>query len=211
MYITNEWYYFIGAFDKKTCNKIKRLATNKWVDSAVDTASGLTDEERKSGKIPDYKPDYSVRISDVAWMRDQWLFDLIWPYMISANKEAGWGYDIKAAESMQITRYRKGGFYNFHRDGMGDQLSKYDNPENPFMHGHVRKLSMTVLLNDTYEGGEFEFMTYNKGECNTTIPTEFSMAGSVIVFPSGMEHRVRPVTKGIRYSLVVWFVGPPFV
>jgi len=32
----------------------------------------------------------------------------------------------------------------------------------------------------------------------------------IIVFPSDMEHRVAPVTKGIRYSLVVWFLGPPF-
>ena len=36
-------------------------------------------------------------------------------------------------------------------------------------------------------------------------------AGSVIVFPSSMEHRVAPVTKGIRYSVVCWFLGPPFV
>jgi PKHD-type hydroxylase len=35
--------------------------------------------------------------------------------------------------------------------------------------------------------------------------------GSVIVFPSDTEHRVTPVTKGIRYSLVAWFLGPPYV
>ena len=66
---------------------------------------------------------------------------------------------------MQITRYRKGGFYNFHQDGNGDHLSAYNNPQNAFMHGHVRKLSMTTLLSDSYEGGEFQFASYGKEEC----------------------------------------------
>ena len=209
LYFTNEWYIHEQVVDKKTCDKIKNLGKGNWEESSVDTSKGTTDEERRIGKKGDYKPDKKVRISQIFWTTEQWIYDLTWPYMMEANRQAGWNLNIKAAESMQVTRYKKGGFYNFHKDGNSDHLSAYDNPENPFMHGHVRKLSMTVLLNDTYEGGEFEFMTYNKGECNTTIPTEFSMAGSVIVFPSGMEHRVRPVTKGIRYSLVNWFVGPP--
>jgi len=45
--------------------------------------------------------------------------------------------------------------------------------------------------------------------CEISVP-EFNKTGSIVVFPSDMEHRVAPVTKGIRYSLVVWFVGPPF-
>ena len=208
--LTNEWFIFEGALDKKTCNKIKRLAKNNWLESAVDTSRDITDEERKTGKKGDYKPDSKTRISDIAWITDQWVYDTIWPYMQQANQRAGWGYQIKAAESMQITRYRKGGFYNFHLDGNGDHLSAYDNPGNAYMHGHVRKLSMTTLLSDSYEGGEFQFATYGKEECNISTP-EFSKVGSIVVFPSAMEHRVAPVTKGIRHSLVTWFVGPPFV
>ena len=208
--LTNEWYIFEGALDKKTCNKIKRLARNNWEESSVDTSKGITDEERKTGRKGDFKPDPKTRISDIAWITDQWVYDTIWPYMQEANQEAGWGYHIKAAESMQITRYRKGGFYNFHRDGNGDHLSAYYQPDNAFMHGHVRKLSMTTLLSDSYEGGEFQFASYGKEECKISIP-EFSKVGSIVVFPSSMEHRVAPVTKGIRHSLVTWFVGPPFV
>ena len=44
----------------------------------------------------------------------------------------------------------------------------------------------------------------------TITPIE-ATAGSVIVFLSSMEHRVAPVTKGTRYSVVCWFLGPPFV
>ena len=208
--LTNEWYIFEGALDKKTCNKIKRLAKDNWEDSSVDTSKGVTDEERKTGHQGDYKPDPKTRISDVSWVTDQWVYDTIWPFMQEANEKAGWGYHIKAAESMQITRYRKGGFYNFHQDGNGDHLSAYNNPTNAFMHGHVRKLSMTTLLSDSYEGGEFQFASYGKEECEISTP-EFSKVGSIVVFPSSMEHRVGSVTKGIRYSLVTWFVGPPFV
>ena len=208
--LTNEWFVFeAGAVDKKTCNKIKRWASKKWETSAVDTAKGTTDEERKTGRKGDYKPDPKTRISDVAWCNDQWLYDVIWPFMVRANEEAGWRYQIKAAESCQITRYKKGGFYSFHRDGNGDHLSAYNNPQNAFMHGYVRKLSMSVMLNDNFDGGAFEFASYGKEECNVS-PIEAS-AGSVIVFPSAMEHRVAPITKGIRYSVVCWFVGPPFV
>ena len=98
--------------------------------------------------------------------------------------------------------------YNFHRDGTGCHMSKYNNPTNAFMHDHVRKISMTVLLNKSFEGGDFEFTSYSKEKCEVT-PVEMNQ-GDIIVFPSFMEHRVAPITKGIRYSLVTWFVGPPF-
>ena len=208
--MTNEWFLFHSeSIDKKTCTKIKNWAKDKWRPSYVDTQVGTTAEERKKGRKGDFKSDPKTRISDVAWCSEQWLYDIIWPFMKHANDEAGWRYQIKAGETCQIKRYKKGGFYNFHRDGNGDHLSAYNNPQNAFMHGHVRKLSMSVMLNDNFEGGAFEFASYGKEECTVT-PIE-ATAGSVIVFPSAMEHRVAPITKGTRYSVVVWFVGPPFV
>jgi len=209
LYFTNEWYIFEQVIDKQTCNKIKKLGQGNWEASSVETQSGTTDEERKTGRKQEFKPDPKTRISDIAWCNEQWLYDIIWPFMVRANEDAGWKYNIKAGESCQITRYKKGGFYSFHRDGNGDHLSAYNNPTNAFMHGHVRKLSMSVMLNDNFDGGAFEFATYGKEECTVT-PVE-ATAGSVIVFPSAMEHRVAPITKGTRYSVVCCFVGPPFV
>ena len=209
MFNTNEWFYIIEGLNKKTCNKIRNSAKGKWVESAIDTKKDTTDEERITGSKPIPGIDKKSRISDIVWTTDQWIYDTIWPYMQEANERAGWEYDIKGAESMQITRYKKGGFYRFHKDGKGDHLSAYDEPDTEFMHGHVRKLSMTVLLNDNYEGGEFQFVTLNKEKCEIHTP-EFNKTGTIIIFPSDMEHRVAPVTKGIRYSLVVWFLGPPF-
>ena len=39
---------------------------------------------------------------------------------------------------------------------------------------------------------------------------EILTKGSIIVFPSHVWHRVKPVTSGTRYSLVVWSIGDPF-
>ena len=212
MYVTNEWFFFTKCIDKKTCNKIKKIPKDsgrKWEVSSVDTQEDTTEEERVTGRKGNYKTSTKIRTSDVCWVSEQWVYDIIFPLLHEANERAGWKYNIKAAEPTQLTRYHKGGFYNLHRDGVGDHLSAYENPTNAYLHGHVRKLSMSVMLNDNFEGGAFEFASYSKGKCKIT-PIE-ATAGSVIVFPSGMEHRVAPITKGIRYSLVVWFLGPSFV
>ena len=209
MFNINEWYYFTEGLDKKTCNKIRNSAKGKWKKSEVTTKIDTTDEERKTGEKPILGIDKKLRISDVIWTKDQWIYDTIWPWMEGANEQAGWKYDITGSEVMQITRYKKGEFYYFHKDGRGDHVSAYNQPDNKFTHGNVRKLSMTVLLNDNYEGGEFQFATYNKEECEIHTP-EFNKTGMIIMFASDVEHRVAPVTKGIRYSLVVWFLGPPF-
>jgi PKHD-type hydroxylase len=209
MYLINEWYFFTSAIDKKTCNKIKALGKDTFRSAEVDRQRKIEEEDRKTGIEQKYTVDKEKRISDVSWTVDQWVIDLLWPYMMEANKSAGWGFDIQAVEDMQITRYKAGMFYDWHRDGRADCLSTYDNPDNKFLHGYGRKLSMTILLNDNYEGGDFQFCTYGE-EKNKVHTPEFNSTGSIIVFPSFMEHRVLPVTKGTRYSLVAWFIGPPF-
>ena len=196
MNLTNEYYYFTEALDKETCDKIMKAGARDFGEAVV----GHGDKPIVNKKI---------RTSTTAWLNDQWLYDLIWPYMEAANAKSGWEYDIKAAESVQITRYETGGFYNFHKDGKSDNLGAYNEPENKFMHGNVRKLSMSIILNDDYEGGGFEFATLVKEAANIYTP-DFNKLGSIIVFPSYMVHRVQPVTQGTRYSLVSWFLGPPF-
>jgi len=211
----NEWYSFTSSIDKSICNRIKKLAHNKWKDASIQLEPGdvgreFTEEERKIGIARNPGIDKKIRISEIVWIDNQWVYEIIRPYMEIANNEAGWKYDINAVESMQITKYKKGGYYSFHVDGRGDHLSTFNDPDNKIKHGNVRKLSMTLLLNDKYEGGEFQFASYGREKCTISTP-EFNTMGSVIVFPSGMEHRVAPVIKGVRYSLVVWFMGPPFV
>ena len=204
MELTTEWYTYKNAIDSATCTKIIELANETFEVATIRDSDGKDIKESQSGVDP-----RKTRISDIAWSNDQWLIDLIWPYMLEANEQAGWNYDIRAVESIQITRYKEGNFYHFHRDGRSDSFSTYNNPENKFLHGHLRKLSMCIVLNDDYEEGDFQFsvLCANGGAATHTPPLT---AGSIIVFPSFMMHRVTPVTKGTRYSLVAWFVGPPF-
>ena len=203
--VTNQYYIFESVIRQDICSKIKDKTKEKW-----DSASAMDEVwDEKEGWGLEEKPDLKSRISSIAWTEDLWLYDVIWPYMLEANEEAGWKYNIQNAEAMQITKYEKGGFYGFHTDGRGDYLSVYNNPDTPEIDGYVRKLSMSIPLNKDFEGGEFQFANYSNEKC-TVETVEISM-GSIIVFPSFLEHRVEPVTKGTRYSIVIWFTGPPFV
>jgi|TARA_R100000306_G_scaffold48419_1_gene45823 PKHD-type hydroxylase len=210
MDLTNEWFYYTAAIDKKTCNKIKNLGKDNFKAAKIDkNCNETTAEERKTGRVKDVGEDKKNRVSHTSWTNEQWVIDLIWPYMLKANEKSGWNFDIVAVEPIQITKYETGGFYSWHIDGGSDCLSVYDKPGNKFLHGNVRKLSMTILLNGNYQGGDFQFSNYSKLQAKVETP-DFKSSGSVMVFPSFLEHSVAPVTKGTRYSLVAWFLGPPF-
>ena len=67
----------------------------------------------------------------------------------------------------------------------------------------TRKLSFTMQLSDSndYEGGDL--VLYPGGP---EIIADRSK-GAITIFPSYVLHEVKPVTKGSRCSLVVWFRG----
>ena len=170
--------------------------------------------------------DTYIRDSEVCFFNYDWCYDLIMPYVYKANSSAGWNFDIDFAEDFQFTKYYPDGFYGWHVDGGGDMYSSYlpldENTKkeknrlySPYLswQGKCRKLSVTVNLNSPgeYEGGKLKFDCgpHAKGErfheCDEIKPQ-----GSIIVFPSFLYHQVTPVTKGTRYSLVLWTLGKPF-
>ena len=106
-------------------------------------------------------------------------------------------------QPVQFARYRDGGHYGWHQDINERGISP---------HGESRKLSLTFSLSDpkTYEGGHLEFY---RGErpMEEQVIKDIRDQGSVVVFDSRDYHRVTPVTKGTRYSIVCWTVGPNFV
>ena len=202
----NEWHLIPNAIDKKTCKKIIALGKNSFEPGSLN----IHKDTREDVKAV-FKPgiDKRTRQSDIFWIKNLgWITDLIIPSLASANEKAGWKYNIIGVEALQLTRYRKGGFYSWHVDGKGCHQSARTYGEDPTP--YVRKLSLTVLLNDNYEGGDFEFCSYHRTQHQITRP-KMSGAGTMVVFPSAQEHRVVPVTKGTRYSLVGWFLGLPFV
>ena len=72
---------------------------------------------------------------------------------------------------------------------------------------HARKLSLVCHLSDPseYEGGELQINSSGR-----IIDTEKGI-GNVIIFPSYLLHRVTPVTRGVRKTLVLWVKGPPLI
>jgi PKHD-type hydroxylase len=120
---------------------------------------------------------------------------LLFNHVLLANQKANWLFDIDGIEPVQIGRYGIDGHYDWHND---EPVSFRDGT------GTQRKLSVSLLLSDpdTYEGGDFLF----KGQEQPLTRKQ----GSIIVFPSHMEHIVTSVTKGVRYSAVIWARGPYF-
>lgn len=183
-----DYWLWDNALPKWFCEQ--QIANISWDDKMDGSV------HRKDG----YVVDKDVRITDLVW-QDQHspLGCIAQIYINMANEKAGWNFNLSTLLSgIQIGRYRgeENGFYNWHAD---DTLK----PNND---GLLRKLSISILLSDehSFEGGVFEF----KGFEDENQPK--LKQGSIIVFPSLLEHRVTPVTSGDRYSAVTWVSGPAY-
>jgi PKHD-type hydroxylase len=210
MILNNYFWYFQSVLSHKICDEIIQTAKNK------KKMMGLTEEQeeiiKKNKKLnkKNIKQLHKTRNSNIVWLNDQWIYKAIHPYIHVANKNAGWNYDWDWSESCQFTTYKKNQFYDWHSDLSG---KVYKSPDLNF-NGKTRKLSVTCSLSDPndYEGGELEFDFRNNKNGKPVIHTckEILPKGSIVVFPSYLWHRVRPITKGTRHSLVIWNLGYPF-
>jgi PKHD-type hydroxylase len=182
--VQNVYWVWEDALSKEFCNSV--LAEVDWGASKSGTVSVKNT----------YAVDPSQRRTDVIWQNPmQPLGCIARTYMDVANHLAGWGYGLNNQEDTQISRYKSAdkGHYDWHLDVV------------PPKDGIQRKLSISILLSDPseFEGGELQF----KGIEDRKILTK---QGSIVVFPSFIEHRVTPVTEGVRYSAVTWASGPSF-
>ena len=118
------------------------------------------------------------------------------------NKELEWDFDINEIEPLQYGEYAVSQEYAWHVDS---HSYLYDN-------GKTRKISFSVFLNDDYEAGNFDLEIkgpmQNQLERCVTFKGQKIPAGTALFFQSDFWHRVRPVTKGVRKSLVGWVLGP---
>ena len=146
----------------------------------------------KEGGIVDTK----TRTSHISWIPFKKMPDMYKDIEKTMNKTNGnhFGFDgMQITEMAQYTEYPSGGFYDWHMDS-----------DVNFVHEPtVRKISMTCLLSheSEFEGGELQI---EKEENKVKL-----VQGQAIFFASFIRHRVAPVTKGVRKSLVMWFGGPP--
>jgi|TARA_Y100001956_G_scaffold69005_1_gene72003 PKHD-type hydroxylase len=200
--ITNHYWYVPEALTPQQCDDIQRRGDSIQEDSGFH-----------------FGEDPSQRNSRIAWIYDDEPSETICAWMRQANKEAGWYYDLEIPEAIQYTKYSPGEYYDWHIDGNSDQhaarrLMKEIAPPIPLnmtpfpqFQGTVRKLSATVNLSDPqdYTGGELQLRCYDQMHLFNDCPR-----GSIVVFPSFIEHRVSPVESGERCSAVVWYNGYPF-
>jgi PKHD-type hydroxylase len=147
----------------------------------------------------------NIRKSNVkfhSWTKENgWFFDRM-NGVINLINNRWYGFNLNGYETFQYTEYDASyeGKYDWHMDIC---LGKENLPTHMF---EPRKLSLSLLLNDDYEGGDFQL---NLGDQNDKTTAE-SIKGRIIAFPSWMIHQVTPVTKGTRKSIVIWCVGPKF-
>ena len=218
MNLSNYYYYFQSALTPRVCDEIVEYGKKHKPEIAVTGGAEKNETNTKKGgtfKKSALKKLHVKRKSDIVWMNDTWIYKEIHPYIHEANKLAGWNFDWDFSESCQFTRYGVGQYYGWHCDSWD---KPYNRPDDLNSHGKIRKLSVTISLSEPedYVGGNLEFDMRNQKDWEQDKKkaihecTEIRPRGSIIVFPSFVWHRVAPVTKGTRYSLVVWNLGEPW-
>ena len=175
------------VFTPKQCQMIINAGRSEpKVNAQVGNERGI-----KGGVI-----DTKTRTSHISWIPFKKMPEMykdIEEIMKQTNGNH-FGFDgMTLTEYAQYTEYPEGGFYDWHVDN--DVNFKHEPP--------VRKISMTCLLSheSEFEGGDLELIKEGKiAKLNQ---------GQIIFFASYIRHRVAPVIKGVRKSLVMWFGGPP--
>lgn len=188
----DEWCYWMNAFTREEC------------ESIIQAAKKLPEQSATIGQnsLP---ADSGFRRSIIRWVDPvvnpefTWVYDKLWNINRTVN-HSWFGFNITHLPPLQFTEYDESymGEYKSHQDTF-------------WLAENHRKLSMVLQLSpeSEYEGGSLVL------ENTTNNPSEGDMAamrqqGTVIAFASFMFHRLTPVTRGKRYSLVAWFEGPPF-
>lgn len=180
----NNFWFWEAAISPERCDEIIEECKK------VPAQKGTTFADVDKG----YIADGEVRNSTVRWVQNvPGITETIWPYVWEANRMA-YNFDIASIFDVQFTEYdaAEEQYYSWHHDVdfVADR-------------GYDRKISAVIQLSDQedYEGGEFQFRYMQ-------APEGFKKRGSVLTFPSYLEHQVTPVTEGTRYSLVTWVEGP---
>ena len=170
------------------------MFTPKLCQEIIDLSKTL--EQEKGTVNQSLKTQDTIRQSTISWIpfdKMQPVYNDINEFIQKINKNYFGFENIQITEEAQVSSYSKGQFYEWHTD------TRTNMQEEP----PVRKLSMTLLLNDPseFEGGDLEI---------ANNPISIMKQGHATIFASFLQHRVTPITKGVRKSLVMWFGGEPF-
>ena len=191
------FYVFPRAVKPDICEQIVQDCKQNILETAL-----VLSPNKSSRDDPEIRKTSLHFIKD----RENKVNELAWDFLREANK-LQFNYDLTSFEAIQFAEYKDGGFYGWHQDASGID------PNN-----ETRKLSLSLILSDpnSFEGGELQFYNGDRpladiGKISEEqIKKDIEAQGTVVVFDSRDWHRVQPVTKGVRYSIVCWTVGPNF-
>ena len=187
-----------SVFAAEFCDRV--VAEGETLPHDSNATIGRSDQARRDTTRRQTELAFFPQSRDYAW-----LYEPILQCVQAANAKF-WNFRLSGIERAQYAIYNPEQFYGWHID---QHPKPYEN--GPYK-GLTRKLSFTLQLTDgaDYEGGDFELR--EPGEDDVVQRAENTRGrGSVIIFPSFVFHRVTPVTRGVRRSLVGWIIGPPFV
>ena len=207
MELSTSYYYFNKGFNKSFCKKIIKNCLSLKGARQKGITFKYDDKKLSKNKLKDL---FKLRDSDVVFFDDQLIYKDIFTLVRKANEAAGWNYDFDWCETTQFTIYGKNQHYGWHTD---DFSKPFDiNHKNINWRGKSRKLSAVITLSNPsdYKGGELMFKYFQNEKTKIESVKDILPKGSIIVFPSYVLHQVKPVTDGLRYSLVVWALGYPF-
>jgi PKHD-type hydroxylase len=184
----NQYWLWDRVLPKWFCEQ--QIENTDWSKQTAATVYSTTD-------INALETDPNIRVVDIVWEKEiSPIGCILQIYANMANLNAGWNFDLLNCDGIQIAKYtsEKKSFHDWHQD----------HGYTPNDKGFIRKLSASILLSDenTYEGGDFEFKNFDK--------QPMLKQGSILVFPSQLEHRVSPMISGKRYSAVTWINGPAY-
>jgi len=186
-------YKIYNIFDDDQCDYILKFCEEHGVHGQ---GNKIANEE--------YTKDLIIRQSKIKWINSEKIYDLIKPAILECSHSSSWNVRLAKMEDLQFTRYDIGDKYDWHYDN-----SREVYPKNHPFEGLVRKISFTILLSDNFTGGEFEIECGHPGENQNRIESVSKLKkGSILIFPSFLPHRVKPVISGTRHSLVGWCCGP---
>lgn len=174
------WY--IASIPADTCDKlVAEMQTMPGKDATMGIDGAQLQHNTRNTNVRFAPPNH-------------WFEETLKQVANAGNATCKWDYHITGNEAIQFAEYSVDQHYHWHTDTFTLAGTPTD-----------RKITVVCLLNDPseFEGGEFQMRLYNE------YPAPL-VKGSIIAFPSILEHRVTPVLSGVRYSATIWLNGPRF-
>ena len=166
------------VFTERLCEKIISFHSN-WAED-----NGYIDVKKNDTNIRDckiYKP-LPIENTNTSWIENEIIKNI---FIVNNNI---YNFNLSGDFQFHLLRYDLGGHYKTHIDIGNQGISS------------TRKISFTLLLNDSFEGGNLNFVGHNEENLDLNI-------GDMVIFPSYLPHKIKPITSGVRWAFVGWALG----